>query len=153
MKVAFHTPKNPNWYEWLIIWRCKSPIVHTEFVFDEFDLNGKWLSFSSVIHVGARFQQSINFFTSEWLLIDLPKGDVNKAFDYCKGMEGKAYDLPAILGFMTPWSQRNDHDIYCTESTVDIIQYEWKPGTIFPLQTEPWRVAPCDLYKLMSKHE
>lgn len=153
MKVAFYLPDKPNWYEKLIRLRCNSPIVHTEFVFNEYEYKteGQYLSFSSVLGVGARFQQNLNFLTEEWILLNLPSGDWHKGYDFCQGMKGKDYDLPAILGFMTPWSQRNDHDVYCTESTVDIIQYVWEPGFIVPKILQPWRVAPSDLYNMMEK--
>lgn len=151
MRVAFHNPKNPTFYERWIRLKTGGPYVHTELIFDEVSRNsGYYISFSSIINIGARFQNEINFLTEEWEILALPeRNNSEKVYDYCKGLEGKAYDLLGICGFILPWGEHDDRDIFCSESTTDALQFGYSMGTLFPPQ-KAWLVSPMKLYRLLN---
>lgn len=151
MMVAFHNPTYPTWYDRLIRLKTNSTYVHTELLFDEMGVKrpGFYTSFSSVIDAGSRFQDDMNFLTSEWKLVALPdKWDWQPIYNFCSGMAHKRYDLLGILGFILPWGEHDDSDIFCSESTTDAIQYR-HDGELFPHQ-KAWMVSPGDLYKLVT---
>jgi hypothetical protein len=151
--VAFYNPKYPRLYERLIRWKTGSWLVHCELVFDELSptMNGFWTSFSSTLRTGSRFQNKINFLSSEWTLIQLPappQAVISKAWDFCSGLGHKRYDLLGILGFVLPWGGHDDYDVFCSEVVTQVIQYQYGDGFLFPVQ-KPWTVSPARLFQLL----
>lgn len=131
MKVAFYSGVRPGingLYNRTVQLIDKGKFSHCELVFSD------GLSASaSFIDKGVRFK-TIDYFSKsskDWVIVDLPEFDEQKAKQWFLDHEGHKYDLLGNLRFIFGWVREDDNKWFCSEALMAALGFK-----------EPWRFGP-----------
>ena len=147
MRLAFHKAGR-SIFSRLIRLKTRSIYSHVELVFSD----GISFSAREQDHPAVEFIH-VRFLPGEWDFIDL---DVTQNEEYairqrCRSQVGKSYDWLGILGFVLPFGEHDDDDLFCSEAVTRALQVIG----YFPA-IKPWTISPGKLYDLLwtktSKH-